>query len=246
MIKEYYYSNHKFLAGKKKNIVNYLFNLIIKRRSAVILPCSLNDLAESSENLNLRKVYKKVDFNVTDGMPLVWFFTIKLKVLCERVYGPDLMLEILKKSQHTELKHFFYGSSGETLSKLEKYIIQLFPKIKIVGSISPPYRKLNLIEEAHYLHQIRTKKIDLLWVGLSSPKQVELAVRWKNFLPNTTILCVGAAFDFIADSKIKAPKLIQLLGLEWLFRLSTEPRRLYKRYLIKIPSFLIRTLISYL
>lgn len=232
----------QFLLGENKEVTNYILKLAEENTSCVILPCSLNDMAVSADSLYWEKIYRKISFCVTDGMPLVWFFNLKYKLDCERVYGPDLMRDLLKKSQLIGLKHFFYGSSVETLKDLNQKTKKIYPNLNIVGMVSPPYRKLLVSEEAEYLKEIRMSQADILWIGLSSPKQVELAVKWQMFLPNVTIICVGAAFDFIAGSKIFAPQIIQKLGLEWLFRLITEPKRLYVRYLIMIPRFLIKEL----
>lgn len=228
-----------FIFGKKTEITDFLLNQISQKKSLVILPASLNDLAVTDADQNLKNIYKKVNFCVTDGMPLVWFFFWKNLLKVERVYGPTLMTDILKLGTK-DLKHFFYGSSEKTIKNLKKELKNKHATLQIVGMISPPFRELSSYEEAHYLSDIRREKADVLWLGISSPKQVQLAVRWKKFLPNTVIFCVGAAFDYVAGTTMKPPVWMQKIGLEWFFRLATNPRRLAKRYLLNIPKFLLR------
>lgn len=238
-------SNLTFLVGKKRAITQLILKKINEKKgSFVLLPTSLNDLASIDENKKLRRIYQKVHFCVTDGMPLVWFFNIKSifsgkGIIAERIYGPDLMKDILEFGNNNTT-HFFYGSSEQTLFDLEKNLKMLYSNLKVVEMISPPFRKLTLLEEANYIIEILKSRADVLWIGLSSPKQVELAVRWSHFLPNTKIMCVGAAFDFMAKKQAMAPRIIQNLGLEWLFRLIIDPLRLWRRYLILIPKFVFK------
>lgn len=233
-----------FLIGGRSATTDLILKKIETKGSFVLLPTSLNDLASINENKKLSKIYQKVDFCVTDGMPLVWFFNFKSILsgkgkIAERIYGPDLMKDVLEFG-NSKTSHFFYGSSEHTLFELEKNIKKLAPKVKIIKMISPPYRKIALFEEANFIIEIIKSRADVLWIGLSSPKQVELAVRWSYFLPNTKIMCVGAAFDFLAKKQAMAPKMIQNLGLEWLFRLLIDPLRLWRRYLILIPKFIFK------
>lgn len=226
-----------FIFGKKTEVTDFLFKQILQKKSLIVLPASLNDLAVTDADQNLKKIYKKVNFCVTDGMPIVWFLFWKNFIEVERVYGPTLMTDILSVTNNN-LKHFFYGSSERTIVNLKNELKNNHLNLQIVGMVSPPYRQLSVLEEAHYVSEIRRKKADVLWLGISSPNQVQLAVRWKKFLPNTVIFCVGAAFDYVAGTTIKPPVLMQKVGLEWLFRLMTNPRRLAKRYLLDIPKFL--------
>ncbi len=238
-----------YLVGKRKTITQTILKNIEKIGGFILLPTSLNDLASMDDDKKLRKSYQKIDFCVTDGMPLVWYFNLrslfKRKMpFAERIYGPDLMKDILKSSNKDTI-HFFYGSSKKTLFELEKNLKNLFPNTKIAKMISPPFRKLSLLEEAKFIVKVRKSRADVLWIGLSSPKQVVLAARWSNFLPNTKIFCVGAAFDFLSKRQAIAPRTVQNLGLEWLFRLIADPLRLWKRYLVLIPKFILKRIYSF-
>lgn len=233
-----------YILGNKNDVNEFLKLKIRKKKSFILLPTSLNDLASVDLDLSLNKYYRKIDYCTTDGVPLVWYFNlIRLfhlkKPIFSRVYGPTLMKD-LTSPDAGQFRHYFFGSSLQTIKYLEINLRRSNQKSKFVDFVSPPFRKLALIEEARYLAEIRRKKIDVLWIGLSSPKQVILAARWKQFLPNTAIICVGAAFDFLADKQLMAPLFLQNFGLEWLFRLLVDPFRLWKRYLVVIPIFLLR------
>lgn len=225
-----------FLIGERKKITKFILDKIDSNEGFILLPTSLNDLASVSDNSSLVKNYGRIDFCVTDGMPLAWFFKT------ERIYGPDLMKDILQFGNR-ELRHSFYGSSRQTLDSLEKNISIFYPKTKVLKTISPPFKKLTLLEEGRFLAEIINTNPNVLWIGLSSPKQVVFATRWKKFLPHSAIICVGAGFDFLAKKQPTAPKLVQNMGLEWFFRLLVNPRRLWKRYLIKIPKFILKKIL---
>lgn len=226
-----------FLIGRRREVTQFVLRKIGTRQSFILLPTSLNDLAAASGSQKLLAAYRQVDFCVTDGMPLVWFFR------GERVYGPTLMKNILGKNQGGT-KHFFYGSTAQTLAKLTKNLKDLVPQTRVVGKIAPPFRPLTKKEEVKYLAQIRHSRANVLWIGLSSPKQVELAARWQRFLPGVSIMCVGAAFDFLAGKQVMAPSWVQKNGWEWLFRFLVEPKRLWHRYLVTIPGYLLKKAFS--
>jgi N-acetylglucosaminyldiphosphoundecaprenol N-acetyl-beta-D-mannosaminyltransferase len=186
-------------------------------------------------------MYQRIDICTTDGMPLVWFARWKTGTKIERVYGPDLMKTVLQKTQGKKYQHVFFGTTKKTLTQLTKNIQLFAPQLNTVSNIAPPFRKLTDTEIRQYARAIRPGKKSILWIGMSSPKQVVAALQWKQQLPNAAIFCVGAAFDFLAGQTAQAPRWVQQLGLEWLFRLLIEPRRLWHRYGVAIPSYLVRT-----
>lgn len=235
--------SQKIFYGNMDDICEFIVNLKNTNKTAnIILPISLNDFYWISSSINILRAYKKIDFMLPDGMPLVLSIR-KSHKNTDRIYGPMLMYKILLSLSGTNTSHVFFGSSEKTINLLEEKINKIsILKKKLM--ISPPYRKFSYTEEKKYLKTIKAFNPDFLWIGLSSPNQVILASKWKHKFPNTTILCVGAAFDFMAETKKQAPQLMQNIGLEWLFRLITEPKRLYKRYLFNIPFFLVRHLLS--
>lgn len=228
-----------FVVGTFSEVTEHIFEGILSKKSQIILPCSLNDLASISQDQATLEKYRAVDICTTDGMPLVWLARLKTHQPIERVYGPDLMMALCRKLNQQNVTQFLYGSSTKTLKALEKQIYAVAPKTKLFESISPRMGKLSEKEALTFINHFKKFKPDVLWIGISSPAQIEFAAQVKSALPKTTILCVGAAFDFVSKSKRNAPTWMKRIGLEWLFRLLNEPKRLWKRYLFTIPKFLL-------
>lgn len=236
----------KFFIGLYTEVKDEIVRQITLRKSFIVLPCSLNDIANASLYPNLKAHYRHIDMCTTDGIPLVLWATLKIKSKVERVYGPSLTKGILIDTQGIHFRHVFCGTSTARLKKLMETILKIAPSINIVGSFSPRVQLNETKEEKEYVKEIIKRRPTILWIGISSPKQVVLASRWKRYFPHTTIFCVGAAFDLISGETPIAPSWLQYLGLEWLFRLIVEPRRLYKRYLFVIPRFLFHQTITWL
>ena len=244
-----------FLLGSYSNNLHYLQQLLDHHQPMVVLPCSLNDLAYQ-EQAAWQTAYQAVDICTTDGMPLVYYFRkqqkrgqLALKGQIERTYGPDLMQNLLKKDRTH--RHFFAGSSQKTIKLLSKHLKKHYPPLLIAGSWSPPLADAETISQL-LIKKLKKQPVDILWLGLSSPKQVKVAQLIKQQLTNNKnsklkanlkIFCVGAAFDFITGSKKQAPLTWRQAGLEWLYRLLQEPQRLAKRYLWDIPIFIVKKLL---
>ena len=176
---------------------------------------------------------------VADGMPLVWISRWTDTPLSARVYGPDLFECFCALADRKGYSYFFYGSSPTVLSSLTRKIKGQFPHIKIAGAVSPPYRDLTQDEERRVIDKINGSKADVLWIGLGSPKQEKWMHNVRHRVRVPVLAAIGAAFDFHAGSVRQAPKGMQRIGLEWLFRLLMEPRRLWKRYLLNNPGFVL-------
>lgn len=185
-----------------------------------------------------RRILNSAFLNTTDGMPLVWLGRREIGSFVGRVYGPDLMLEVFKATENTEFRHFFYGGAPGVAEALKSRFESQFPKAKICGVYCPPFRPLNAEEEAEFIALIREKKPDMIWVGLSTPKQERFMAEYLPKLETTLLFGVGAAFDFHTGRVSQAPRWIQRAGFEWLYRMLSEPRRLGRRYLVTVPVFL--------
>jgi N-acetylglucosaminyldiphosphoundecaprenol N-acetyl-beta-D-mannosaminyltransferase len=168
---------------------------------------------------------------VPDGMPVVWAARLLGGTIKKRVYGPELMLRSCKMAEHFGFSIFLYGGTPQALNKLEANLKKRFPRLKIAGAYSPPFRDLSAEEETKVNEMIHTCHPALLFVGLGAPKQEKWMARHCPELNVPVTMGVGAAFDFISGEKKQAPFWMQNAGLEWLFRLACEPRRLWKRYL---------------
>ncbi len=173
-----------------------------------------------------------------DGMPLVWLGRLKGYKNIQRTYGPDLMKAFCGLSEGQGYRHYFYGGSAETNALLTKKLLENFPRLQIVGSFSPPLRQIGEKEDQDILDQINHACPDILWVGLGSPKQDYWMSQHRDLLNVPVMVGVGAAFDFIAGTKKQAPRWMQRSGLEWIFRLCSEPGRLWRRYLIGNTKFI--------
>ncbi len=187
----------------------------------------------------LCEVISEADIATPDGMPVAWCLRLTGHPGQERVYGPELMRRALAQSGDFGWSHYLYGGSEETLKRLQAAVDEFAPAAKIVGAHSPPFRDLTPEEEAADYERIRAAGADIVWVGLGMPKQELWMGRARHALPGLAIAGVGAAFDFLAGTKKQAPEWMQRSGLEWLFRLATEPRRLWRRYIYNNPAYLV-------
>ena len=185
----------------------------------------------------LLEIHRRAVLVTTDGMPLVRAVRRAGHPEATRVYGPDLMLEVCGRDVHS-LRHFLYGSTPDVLTDLKCALEGRFSGIRIVGSHSPPFRPLSGGEIEMERALIREADPDVIWVGLSTPKQERWMAANVDHLGGAVLVGVGAAFDFLSGRKSQAPRWMQQSGLEWLFRLLSEPRRLGPRYLAVIPRFL--------
>lgn len=176
--------------------------------------------------------------SLPDGKPVYWVGKFKGCINLEQIPGPDFFLALLKINKSPSLRHYFYGGSQEVLDKLFENIKTNNPKAQIVGTESPPFRKLSDAEIECSLNRIRAAKPNFVWVGLGAPKQeIWMEKHWEELKP-AVLLGVGAAFDFHAGAVQRAPRWVQHLGLEWLHRLLQEPGRLWKRYFYTNSMFL--------
>ena len=181
---------------------------------------------------------RQFDLIVPDGMPLVWYLNLlEGAALIDRVYGPTLMLRCLEAAPDP-YQHFFLGGSPELRQRLEHEVQRRFPRLQIVHGYSPPFGSWDESEDIAILSAILAAKPQFVWVGLGCPKQELFLARLRDRLPPAVYLAVGAAFPLISGAVRQAPPQLQKLGLEWAFRLSMEPRRLWKRYLINNLLFL--------
>lgn len=194
--------------------------------------CNAYTLSLALHDQSLTDLLNRADANLTDGMPLVWIGRrLGLSHMRDRVYGPDLMIATLDRGRAHGLRHYLFGSTPEVIAQLETNLRERFPGVEIVGAESGPFRPLTETEDHELAGRIMAAGADVVWVGLGTPRQDLFVDRYRDLAP-VTFMAVGAAFDFHAGTKKQAPRIVQRSGMEWLFRLITEPRRLWKRYLI--------------
>lgn len=189
--------------------------------------CNAFTIACADEDSDLRQTLAGSTLNFPDGIGVYFASRVAGAPVHGRVPGPDLMEAVLAKG--TGLRHFFLGSTEETLTAMVRACERSFPNADIVGIESPPFRVLSAGEQAAQLERLRDAKPDIIWVGLGTPKQDHETARLAAELP-AVVVAVGAAFDFLAGSQPRAPKWVRQVGFEWLYRLCVEPRRLWRRY----------------
>jgi len=212
------------------------------RRKGYICVTGVHGVMEAQDDPAFRQILNGAFLCTPDGMPMVWMGRLQGHREMRRVYGPDLMLDVCAWSETSGCRHFFYGGAPGVATLLAEKLQARFPRLVVAGCYTPPFRPLNAQEEADLQAQIREARPDILWVGLSTPKQERFMAQYLAKLDVTLMVGVGAAFDFHAGRISQAPRWMQRSGLEWFYRLCCEPRRLWKRYLRNNPLFVLGVL----
>ena len=174
-----------------------------------------------------------------DGKPVIWAIRGLHRSLAQyahQVRGPSFFEELMRQGLSKGVRHYFLGSTPETLEKLSTQLAHRIPGLQIAGSSSPPFRPVSDDEWREELKRVEACGADVVWIGLGTPKQDLIAAKLNGFMPSTYI-CVGAAFDFSAGNLRHAPAWMQQAGLEWMYRFAQEPRRLWRRYLVGNSAF---------
>lgn len=212
----------------------------LRRKSEHIHLANAWSIALAEDDSRLRAAFDD-GCNYPDGKPVVWVMRWMRRqsglTHATRVDGPTFFERVLQQGVPRNVKHYFFGSTPETLEMLQSNARTRFPGIQIAGASSPPFRELTADDLAHELSQIRACEPHIVWVGLGTPKQDKVAADLAPQYPGV-FACVGAAFDYTAGNLRETPKWIQEAGLGWLFRFAQEPRRLWRRYLIGNAQFL--------
>lgn len=203
--------------------------------------CTADTVVQCYDRPDMARIVMNAGMATTDGMPLVWLARHFGFADATRVYGPDLMLELCALSEEKGFSHYFYGATDVVLTQLRQNLLARFPKLKVAGMYSPPFRPLEESEKAEVAAMINAAKPDIVWCGLGTPKQDYWVAEFRPKLECAAILAVGAAFNFHAGNVKQAPRWMMKSGLEWLFRLLVEPKRLWRRYLIGNPRFVCQT-----
>ena len=212
--------------------------LLQERGKGYICVTGVHGVMESQRDGKLRDILNRSFLSLPDGMPMVWVGRLQGHDTMGRVYGPDFMLQLCRLVAKHGCRHFLYGGKRGVAEKLRDRLDSLVPGIDIVGMYTPPFRPLTRPEEDELVARINQSRPDIVWVGLSTPKQERFMGQFNGRLDATLMVGVGAAFDIHAGLLKDAPQWIKDCGLQWLDRLCREPRRLWRRYLTNNSRFL--------
>ncbi len=226
-----------FFQGNYKTLLERLRKKIGQRECFYVCVTSVHGLVEAQRNNKFQMILNSAMFTVPDGMPIVWAGK-KINKKTARIYGPRLMEEVCGLAESQQYKIYLYGTTQKTLSALQGVLKKKFPHLRIAGSLAPPFGPLSDENKRKTYNSINDSCAQIVFVGLSTPKQELWMSEARPYLRASMLIGVGAAFDFLSGTKRQAPVWIQQGGLEWLFRLIQEPGRLGKRYLINNALFI--------
>lgn len=234
--------NIKYYSGPTRNVLDGISKIIKRKNHGYICVTGAHGTVLSQKDGGLRSILNNASYNVTDGMPLVWIGQTLGHKETRRIYGPDFTREVCKLAQAKGYKMFFYGSDADTVDKLKHELKKQFKQLKIAGSLCPPPGLTKPPEDQAAIKQINKTGAQIIFIGLSTPLQEKWIYKNLSHLSPSVLIGVGAAFDFLAKTKPQAPGWMQKSGLEWLFRMVNEPRRLTGRYLINNTLFIFYTI----
>jgi N-acetylglucosaminyldiphosphoundecaprenol N-acetyl-beta-D-mannosaminyltransferase len=225
-------------AVNMQSTIEFLSSCIRHRRKGYVCVTGVHGVMEAQKNAKFRGILGRALLVTPDGMPTVWLGRLQNFPRMARVFGPDLMLQMCVRSIEQGLSHFLYGGKPGVASDLQIRLKAWFPEIRIVGTFTPPFRPLNREEREEVKQQVARAQPDIIWVGLSTPKQEEFMAEMISELDCGLMIGVGAAFDIHTGHLKDAPNWIKNSGLQWAHRLSQEPSRLWKRYLFNNSGFI--------
>lgn len=218
--------------------VEVISRYIRDRGRTYICVTGVHGVMECQRDEHLTAIHNEAALVVPDGMPIVWASRWAGMPTTKRVYGPDLMLALSEQAVKQDWRIYLYGGRAEVLEQLQRVLKARFPGLRIAGTYSPPFREMTFVESGASIERINNSEADLVFVGLSTPKQEKWMGSVRSSLDAPVLVGVGAAFDMLSGNLKQAPTWMQQAGLEWLFRLAVEPRRLWRRYLKSNPLFI--------
>jgi N-acetylglucosaminyldiphosphoundecaprenol N-acetyl-beta-D-mannosaminyltransferase len=219
----------------------FLFDAVHNGRRGYVTITNVHGVSEAQRDPELRRIFNEALLSTPDGMPMVWMGRLQGQPSIRRVYGPDLVLNLCEHSRAAGFSHFFCGGKPGVAEDLAEALQERFPGLRVAGTFCPPFGPLNSEQRAALANKVRETQPDFFWVGISTPKQERFMTEYMSILPEAKIFIgVGAAFDFLSGGVRQAPRWMMRIGLEWLFRLFQEPKRLWRRYLIYNPLFIWR------
>jgi len=212
-----------------------------KQRQTAVVSChAVHAIVTASCDRSLREKVNTFDMITPDGQPVRWALNLLHRTkLTDRVYGPGLTLSLCEKAAQQGVSVYLYGGSPDVVEKMRENLLKQYPSLKIAGYESPPFRPLTPEEDEQMVQRVNASGAGVVFIGLGCPKQDLFAYDHRDRIQAVQV-CVGAAFDFHAGTLPQAPGWMQRRGLEWFFRFTQEPRRLWRRYLVTNTIFLAK------
>ncbi len=207
-------------------------------RKGYVCVAGVHGVMEARRDHRLNPIYAGSEMTLPDGMPLVWIGRLQGHEAMRRVTGPDLMLEVFRREEFSHCRHFFYGGAPGIAEELKASLVSRFPWVSVVGTYTPPYCDLSADEESDLIARVSEVRPDIIWVGISTPRQELFMARYLARLDTKLMFGVGAAFDYHTGRIRDCDEWIKQVGMQWLHRLLQDPKRLWKRYLRNNPAFL--------
>lgn len=217
---------------------SYILELAHQRKNTYVCALNVHSVTLAQYSKELFEALSRSEMNCPDGMPLVWLGKLGGVSTVSQVRGPDLMMEICKRSVPHGFRHFLFGGKKQVADRLKQKLEESFPGIQVVGTYTPPFRALTELEERHLKSLIDKTKPHLFWVGLGTPKQELFCASYVHRLNAGVMVGVGAAFDIFSGAISDSPVWVRRIGMQWLHRLLQEPSRLWRRYLLLNPLFI--------
>jgi N-acetylglucosaminyldiphosphoundecaprenol N-acetyl-beta-D-mannosaminyltransferase len=215
-------------------------------RKGYVCLVGVHGVMEAYRDHTLLRTFAEASLVIPDGMPTVWMGRLQGFSKIRRVFGPDLMLEVMGREEFRDCVHFLCGGGPGVAENLGAEMSRRFPWVRIAGTYTPPFRPMTAEEDEEFIKRVHTLAVDIIWVGLSTPKQERFMVRYLPVLDAKVMIGVGAAFLFHTGAIKDSPKWVKGMGLQWLHRLFQEPHRLWRRYLRSNPLFALLAILQVL
>lgn len=229
----------RFSCVARDRAANKLAELARVRSGGYVCVTGAHGVVSSQNNDEFRQLLNGAAMNTLDGQPVVWLARFKGHSRAGRVTGRELVYDVVGSDPSGEIRHIFIGATAEVTDRIVERLRALNPRISLAPPINPPFKPLSDEELDALCREIETSEPAIIWIGLSTPKQEQLAVRLSHRLPHIPVVAIGAGFDFVAGLKPVAPGFVTKLGLEWFFRMMSEPKRLVSRYADIVPKFIV-------
>lgn len=241
--KRFPFAGIQFYSGTTESVVKIIHTWILQEARTYVCVTGVHGVAMTDQDKGILRAHTHATLVVPDGMPIVWVGRLSGYSSTHRIYGPDLMLSVCRMAEQKNYHIYLYGTTQRTLVALRKELLGRYPRLIICGEYAPPFGHITMSERQRIIRSINHSGAQIVFVGLSTPKQEVWMHDFRPEIHANVLIGVGAAFDFISNTKHQAPLWMRQSGTEWMFRLIQEPARLWRRYINAVwvfPKLLFR------